>query len=45
MSGERPSERQLKAREAQSKADRKGTGKDAASKLQSEADYKDVTKH
>ncbi|CAI6068546.1 hypothetical protein [Cohnella sp. JJ-181] len=45
MSGEQPSGAQIKASEAQSKADRTGSGKDAASRLQSESDQSAMRKH
>lgn len=45
MPGERPSHKQLTARDAQSKADRTGRGKTKASDLQSEADTMDLKKH
>lgn len=45
MSGEYPSEKQLKASQAQSRADRTGAGKEKASRLQSEADRAAVPKH
>ncbi|QYR21323.1 hypothetical protein KZ483_27230 [Paenibacillus sp. sptzw28] len=45
MSGEQPSNRQRKASQAQSLADRKGTGKEKASEMQSEADRSAVPKH
>jgi hypothetical protein len=43
--GENPSDKSLKAREAQSKADRTGTGKEHAARLQSDADLSDLRKH
>ncbi|MEK0312503.1 hypothetical protein [Cohnella sp. 56] len=45
MSGEQPSSAQIEAREAQSKADRTGSGKAAASRLQSESDHSAMRKH
>ncbi|MBB3112675.1 hypothetical protein FHS18_004776 [Paenibacillus phyllosphaerae] len=45
MSGEHPSEKQLRASQAQSEADRSGQGKTKASELQSEADSAAVRKH
>lgn len=45
MSGEQPSAKQLKARQAQSAADRTGRNKKEASQLQSEADQSDLKKH
>lgn len=45
MSGEHPSHLQREASRAQSKADRSGAGKAAASNKQSEADSRAVPKH
>ncbi|MCC3374764.1 hypothetical protein [Cohnella sp. REN36] len=45
MSGEQPSEAQIKASQAQSKADRTGQGQAAARRRQSEADRAAVPKH
>ncbi|WP_192043604.1 hypothetical protein [Paenibacillus rhizovicinus] len=45
MSGEHPSHLQIKASRAQSKADRTGQGKNAASNAQSDADRAAVPKH
>ncbi|UVI30850.1 hypothetical protein [Paenibacillus spongiae] len=45
MSGEQPSNRQRKASQAQSEADRTGKGKEQASRQQSEADRSAVPKH
>jgi len=45
MSGKRPSANQQAASEAQSEADRTGSGKEKARRLQSEADRAAVPKH
>lgn len=45
MSGEQPSNEQLKASQVQSLADQTGNNKEQASKLQSEADRRAVPKH
>ncbi|WP_274648844.1 hypothetical protein [Paenibacillus humicola] len=45
MAGEQPSNEQRKASQAQSEADRTGTGKAKASEMQSEADRSAVPKH
>ncbi|MFC4600660.1 hypothetical protein [Cohnella hongkongensis] len=45
MSGTEPSGKQKAASKAQSAADRTGTGKEAAKRLQSEADRAAVPKH
>lgn len=45
LSGEYPSEKQLAASRAQSKADRSGQGKEKARRLQSEADSAGYRKH
>ncbi|CAH1217806.1 hypothetical protein PAECIP111893_04311 [Paenibacillus plantiphilus] len=45
MSGEQPSNEQIKASQAQSLADQTGNNKEQASKLQSEADRRAVPKH
>lgn len=45
MSGEQPSNEQIKASQAQSLADQTGNNKEQASKMQSEADRRAVPKH
>ncbi|PRX61560.1 hypothetical protein B0G52_12582 [Cohnella sp. SGD-V74] len=45
MSGKQPSDKQKAASKAQSIADRTGAGKEAAERLQSEADRAAVPKH
>ena len=45
MSGEQPSNKQRKASQAQSSADRTGIGKEKANEMQSEADRSAVPKH
>nr|WP_187351608.1 hypothetical protein [Brevibacillus laterosporus] len=45
MAAKNPSERKLKASEAQSQADRTGVGIEHARDMQSEADHADVKKH
>jgi len=45
MSGKQPSAKQKTASKAQSAADRIGAGKEAAKRLQSEADRAAVPKH
>ncbi|WP_308637744.1 hypothetical protein [Paenibacillus silvisoli] len=45
MSGEQPSQAQVKASKAQSKADRTGAGKAEANAMQSKADHAAYPKH